>query len=143
MWCGNGPEYGRLQMLSEKYDWFSVTSYPMDRVQEAYGSAAIGVMLNIHSRGNSLTMMEGMACECACVGIRGNTTLIEDGKNGVLCEPTSDSLVEAISGLVQDEEKRLSLGKQARADMMKTHSKQGWREKWTKIIEQTNTKKGM
>ena len=134
VWCGSGPEYGRLQEMAEKYEWFSVTSYPMDQVQAAYGPASICVALNLRSRGNSLTMMEGMACECACVGIEGNTTLLVDGDNGVLCEPNADSLVGAIARLVAEEDLRLSLGKRARADMAERYSLSDWRDKWTKIL---------
>ena len=64
-----------------------------------------------------IVLLEAMACETACIGIRtgGIPDIIEHNRTGLLVEPGSDEgLSEAISVLYHDPEKRYKMGKNGR-----------------------------
>ena len=70
-------------------------------------------------------VLEAMALEKAVVAYRsgGCAEIITDNVNGILVQPRSiDSLSAAIAALLQDEEKRTTLGKQARQEVIKRFS---------------------
>jgi len=132
VWCGAGSQFSSIKKLEDKYENFTATSFPMDEMHKAYTDASICVVMNTVSKGNSLTLMEGMASECACIGIDGGTTLISDGKNGILCK--LDELATSIKILAERPDLRKSLGKQARADMITRYSVSEWEKNWIDII---------
>ena len=134
MWVGEGSQFSKLKMLEAKYENFNATSVPIDSMPDIYSQASICVVFNLYSRGNSLTLMEGMSSECACVGINGGTTLIEDGISGSLCEPKVDDVVDKIKRLMADSELRSILGKQSRKDIMREHNKEKWEREWMNVI---------
>lgn len=132
VWCGEGSQFSSIKKLEDECENFTATSFPMDKVHEAYARASICVVMNTVSKGNSLTLMEGMASGCACVGIRDGTTLIEDGKNGILCNV--DEIAEAVSILAERPDLRKSLGERARIDMIAKHSVKKWEQNWIEVI---------
>jgi glycosyltransferase involved in cell wall biosynthesis len=70
-------------------------------------------------------VLEAMALEKPVIAYRsgGCAEIITDDVNGILVQPRSiDPLSAAITGLLQDEEKRTSLGKQARQEVIKRFS---------------------
>lgn len=70
------------------------------------------------SEGLPNALMEAMAVGCPVVASRvgGVEVLVEDGRNGILVPPgDSTALERAIEGLIDDPERRLRLGAQARA----------------------------
>jgi len=133
-WCGDGSEFSSLKQLGSKYPWFSAIRIPMDAMPSVYDEAAICVVVNTFSRGNSLTLLEGMASGCACIGIEGNNTLIEDDVNGLLCQPNEESISGAIRRLMNSKYLRQRLGEQARLDMIEDHSVNKWEEEWIKVL---------
>lgn len=64
-----------------------------------------------------------------CVDSGGVLEFVRDNHNGLVVEPTTDSIGHAVNKLVEDEALAISLGKQARADLealgLHTH---GWNE---------------
>ena len=132
VWAGGGSLFNMLKSLESEYSNFSAINVPMEEVHNVFAHSSICVVFNLSSKGNSLTLMEGMSSECACVGIEGGTTLINDGENGVLCK--TDEIAEAIKILVERPSLRESLGKQARLDVIAGHSVSGWKKKWIDVI---------
>ena len=66
-------------------------------------------------------ILEGMACERAVIATPagGTKDIVEDGKNGMLVNVNdADALAEKILALLDDREKRESLGKSAREFVM-------------------------
>ena len=134
-WVGDGEQFDKVKNLENKYINFHAASVPMDCVHAVYSSASICVVLNTVSKGNSLTLMEGMASECACIGVAGGTTLITNNKDGLLCCATPESIAEKIMLLAGDEGLRKRLGSSARKEMIRSHSEKEWKEKWTNVIK--------
>ncbi len=64
-----------------------------------------------------IVLLEAMACETPCIGIRtgGMPDIIDHNRTGLLVEPRSDEgLSEAIARLYHDPEKRYKMGKKGR-----------------------------
>jgi len=134
-WVGDGSQFGKLKRLEDKFSNFRAISVPIDRMPEVYSRSSICVVFNLSSRGNSLALMEGMSSGCACVGINGGTTLIEDGVNGLLCEPNVKDIVYKIKRLTNGEELRSRLGEQSRKDVIRGHNKEKWEKQWVDLID--------
>jgi len=133
-WVGDGAQFSKLKLLESKYNNFYATSVPIEEMSDIYSPASICVVLNTVSKGNSLTLMEGMASGCACIGVDGGTTLIENDINGLLCRATADDIASKINLLINDKKLRDRLGTRAREDIIRDHGEKEWREKWTKVI---------
>lgn len=81
-----------------------------------YQNATIFVLPS-HYEGLPTVLLEAMACGLPVVAtdVSGNKEVVEDGKNGLLVPPKSPHMMaEAISTLIEDEELRMKLGKNAR-----------------------------
>ena len=133
-WVGDGSQFCKLKRLEAKYGNFHAMSVPIDSMPDVYSRSSICVVFNLFSRGNSLTLMEGMSSGCACVGITGGTTLIKNDVNGLLCEPDAKDIVDKIKRLMADSELRSRLGCQSRKDIIRDHNKEKWEREWTSVI---------
>ena len=62
------------------------------------------------------TLLEAMSCGAACIGtnVKGISEVIDDNKNGILCEIDSKCISEAINLLISSVEKRKFIGENAR-----------------------------
>src|SRR5690606_26952856 len=94
----------------------SIDDASFDAMPDRYREADICVIPTVGSEGQSLACLEAMASGCAVVATRvgGLPELIRDGVDGLLCDPTPDSLADAVRRLVRDPALRLRLGAEAR-----------------------------
>lgn len=65
--------------------------------------------------GKSIAIQEAQTLGCAVIAsdCNGNREQIEDGVDGILCQLTPEGIADSIEDLLQDEEKRKSLGRAA------------------------------
>src|SRR4030095_5380838 len=100
-----------------------------------YRSADICLVPSVGSEGQSLACLEGMASGCAVVVTRvgGLPELVQDGVNGLVCDPSPDAIASAIRRLLQDPQSRRDLGAAARA-AAERHSLTIWRDRWGKLL---------
>lgn len=70
--------------------------------------------------GNPKSLLEAMACGAACVGTStpGIVDVITNGRTGLLCDDSAESLADAIRRLLIDDELRARLGRAARSDVL-------------------------
>lgn len=70
------------------------------------------------------TLLEAMACGMPVIGtdVKGINEVIEHDKNGILCKIDSNSIREAIISLMEDEELKKKLGKNARNTIIEHYS---------------------
>lgn len=96
------------------------TIIPMEstpRIYDAYQESSIYVCSS-RFEGFGMTLVESMSCGLPCVSFdcpHGPRNIITDGKNGYLVEPENiKALVERICQLIENEELRKEMGKEAR-----------------------------
>ena len=61
------------------------------------------------------------------------TGLIQDGKNGILCDATPESLAKALATLMENVELRKHLGQNAKEDMKEFAPEKIW-DRWESIL---------
>jgi len=108
---------------------------PADRMNEAYQQADIVLIPTVASEGTSLSCLEAMATGNAIVAtnVGGLSDLIINGHNGLLIDPNSDALREAITDLINDPTLRRELGNNA-IKVARCFSKDRWRATWGHIL---------
>lgn len=96
------------------------TIIPMEstpRIYDAYQESSIYVCSS-RFEGFGMTLVESMSCGLPCVSFdcpHGPRNIITDGKNGYLVEPENiEALAERICQLIENEELRKEMGKEAR-----------------------------
>jgi glycosyltransferase involved in cell wall biosynthesis len=81
-------------------------SVPRERMAELFRLASVAVSPSLHD-GTPNTLLEAMACGCFPIAgdIESVREWVNDGENGLLCDPTSrDSLANAIVRALSDEQ---------------------------------------
>lgn len=74
--------------------------------------------------GNPKVLLEAMSCGLPCIGtnVEGIASLIKDGETGLLCDPSSPSIAQAIHTLFADQDLRNRLGHTARTHILESAS---------------------
>ena len=110
-------------------------SLDFDEMPAAYRDADITVIPTVYGGSTNRACLEAMASGNAVVATRvgGATSLLVDGYNGLVIEPTADALVEAIVRLVDDATLRKRLGRNARATA-KPFSRERWESSWRDLL---------
>jgi glycosyltransferase involved in cell wall biosynthesis len=137
-WVGKAEpaEESAVQELMERYPgrvhWYFL---PPERMHEAYQRADITIIPTIHSEGTSLSCLEALACGNAVVAtnVGGLPNLILPGYNGLLIEPQTSALQDALEQLVQDEPLRLRLGERG-LQVAQTFNLERWRAQWKLLL---------
>lgn len=118
------PGSGRLaQTLQEKVQELGIANQfkflgfvPREELIRLYQNATLYVLPS-HYEGLPTVLLEAMSCGLPVVAtaVSGNLDVITQGKNGILVPPKSpEKLAEAIASLLDDEQKRETLGHNAR-----------------------------
>lgn len=113
--CGTGAKQKKLELLADELGIKSqicFLGYRTD-IQELYQAADLFVMPSFRE-GLSRSLMEAMASGLPCIvsNIRGNTDLIHNNINGILCDPKDvEAFAEAIVDLYHDKGKCLEMGR--------------------------------
>lgn len=92
--------------------------------------------------GQSLSLLEAMAMGlpiAGCADCPSVNTMIRDGENGVLTQPTAEAYAEGLAKLMEDEELRRKLGTQAKEDM-KAYSPDAVWGTWVRLIKELISK---
>lgn len=113
-----------------------------EKMNEVYKVADISVIPTLYSEGTSLSCLEAMSSENAVIATRigGLTELIINKYNGILIEPNSESLYNAVVEYIENPDLMNKCKKNAR-EIAKSFNKDIWIKKWKKIIKQYALKK--
>ena len=93
--------------------------------------------------GWGLALTEGMSMGLPAIGCKecpAVNTLIRDGKNGLLCDDTPESLAEALSKLMCDESLRIRFGNVAKEDMKEYAPERVW-DQWENLLRSLTASK--
>lgn len=98
---------------------------PNEKLPSALNACTIFILPSRYE-GNPKVLLEAMACGLPVVGtnVEGIASIIEHEKTGLLCEPNSDSIRQAITRLLHDSDLRSQLGENARASILSSCSLQ-------------------
>lgn len=123
----------KIRKWGSRVQWYSLDPSEM---YKAYEITDISLVPTLHSEGTSLSCLEAMATGNAVISTRigGLTDLIINNFNGLLIEPNSKALLNAIKKLLDNRE-LLSMIKRNAIEVSKVFSMNQWKEKWTDIIE--------
>ncbi|MEA5010986.1 MAG: glycosyltransferase family 4 protein [Angelakisella sp.] len=107
-----------------------------DEMHEVYKQSDICLIPTIYSEGTSLSCLEALSSGNAVIATRvgGLPDLIIDGYNGMMIEPTAQSLLDAITKVLDNPEMMVALKTHA-VETAKAFSKNIWKERWTEIIK--------
>lgn len=86
--------------------------------------------------GFPLALTEAMSMGLPAIGWKecpAVNTLIQDGKNGILCDATPESLAKALATLMENVELRKHLGQNAKEDMKEFAPEKIW-DRWESIL---------
>jgi len=127
---GDGPELPRVQAAAAAFPAHVSLEIQRDIEADAdvYGRMKSAKVLALPSRqeGYGLVVAEAQACGAVPVVIRsphsGATSLIEDGRTGLICDPEPSDLARAISSVLRSGARRCSL----RAQALRASSERGW-----------------
>ena len=136
-WVGGGSKHqvAGLRAVAKRDRRLTVRDAAFEQMPQEYAAADICVIPSVGSEGQSLSCLEAMASECAVVVTRvgGLHELVTDGVDGLVCDPTPESLATAIRRLVRDPALRARLGAAGRRTALR-HSEEGWRAAWTREL---------
>ena len=107
-----------------------------DNVEEVLKRASIFAFPSEYE-GFPLALTEAMSAGLPVVGTKdccSVNTLIRDGVNGFLTEPTPEAFAQALSQLMENQELRIKLGKQAKEDMKAYSAEVVW-DMWDDLIQ--------
>ncbi len=113
---GDGPRLKEIKELTEKMGLGSQVEFP-GLCDNVYPKLVHGDLFLLPSKweGVPMTVIEAMATGLPVVASRvgGIPDMIEDGVDGMLIEPTAESLAQAVETLLKDETLRQRLGQAA------------------------------
>jgi glycosyltransferase involved in cell wall biosynthesis len=111
---GSGPELARLQNKRDQLDLGEACELIPATADVARWLRAMDIfVLPSHSEAFSNSMLEAMACGCACVGTRvgGTPELLGDDERGLLCRPGDPiDLAEKLARFINDSSLRKRVG---------------------------------
>ena len=106
---------------------------------DIYSLTDISILASINAEGNSLFIMESMACgiPVICTNVGGLPEIITNNDTGILInkDHLRNQLTSAIKKLVQNEKLRLGIGKNASAHIHKNHNLNIMTEKLDKYLQ--------
>jgi glycosyltransferase involved in cell wall biosynthesis len=121
---GEGRDRQTLQRLAdaEGADISFVGAVPNEDIPRALADADI-FALPSRFEGNPKALLEAMSCRVPVVTTHweGAEKIIQDGENGVFCEPDAASIKSALQRLASDPEWRLRIGVAARKTVLENY----------------------
>lgn len=139
MLAGEGPDEGFLRDTFSGDRRVTLTSYKAEDALKVHQTHDIAVVPSLCGEATCLSVLEAMAAGCAVVAtnLGGTITEIMDGFNGLLCWPTSESLLEALLRLIDYPEERLRMQRCGWETSQKAFNMKQWKSRWSSIIGET------
>ncbi|MBF89552.1 MAG: hypothetical protein CMG75_07775 [Candidatus Marinimicrobia bacterium] len=125
MIIGNGPQKKLVQeaigISNGKITW--VEKISNSELPEIMNNSSIFILPSFYE-GHPKTLIEAMACGMPVIGANspGIREIIEDGKNGILCNTESESIQKSINSLLSNPELTQKIGNNAREFVLNNFS---------------------
>lgn len=123
----------KISRWGERIKQYSCAPVDMPQI---YKQSDISLIPTLHSEGTSLSCLEALSSGNAVIATRvgGLTDLIIDRYNGLLIEPSAQSLFVAIKQVLDDSDMLVNLKKKG-VETARAFSKKLWIERWKDVIE--------
>lgn len=110
---------------------------PNERLPEELNKSEIFILPSFYE-GNPKTLLEAMACELPVIGtdVVGIREIIKHKENGYLCGTLAESIKEAITDMMKNEELRRKMGENARKTIIENYSLKTLVEKELELAEE-------
>ncbi len=120
---GSMKEKLRVVAKEKKVPLLLKGSLPQQVLAEEINRSSVFILPSLYE-GNPKALLEAMACGIACIGtnVPGIREIIDNGRNGILCEIEVESIRNALTSLLKDEEKRSRLGAEAHGTILGLYS---------------------
>ena len=114
---GSGPQLSQLQEIARSNGIKAnfLGNIPNHELPKILNQHELFVLPSLWE-GMPKTLLEAMACGLPVIGtnVSGTKEVIKDGENGILCDTDANSIRQAIVRLMDDEDLKKKLGKNAR-----------------------------
>lgn len=136
--AGDGPLEEAIRSLAKEFQNVHITRYTSTEALELHMQHDIAVIPTIGSEGTSFSLLEAMAAGNAvvCTPVGGMSNIILDGYNGIFAFPDSATdLAKKIAALLQDEQLRQRISKNAQKTVQTAFSKKVWKLRWKNVLD--------
>ncbi|HAV2914279.1 TPA: glycosyltransferase family 4 protein [Acinetobacter baumannii] len=137
VFAGDGPLKDQIVSLKNKFpNNISITSFNQDETFLFHSKIDISIVPTIGSEGTSLSLLEAMACKTAvvCTNIGGMSNIVIDDFNGFIVNPNVEELFVKVSKLIENNDLRDRLSRNAHLTVSEGFSFEIWKQKWTEVI---------
>ena len=116
-----------------------VIKYEHSESLKIHAKHDIALVPSIFSEGTSLSLLEAMTAGCVPIAsnVGGMTNIILDKYNGFLVNPDAEEFIEKIELLIQNQDLRQNMSKNAKNSADEAFSYEIWSAKWLNVIEET------
>lgn len=142
--AGEGPDEEYINNKFKNNSKVTITKYNSNESLAIHCRHDIAVVPTIGSEGTSLSLLEAMASGCVaiCSNVGGMTNIVLDGFNGIMFDPyNEDDLYYAIERVITDKALRQKLAKNGYKTVKESFSLDIWKERWSRVIDDTINKK--
>ena len=136
---GSGPLRNNLENLAKKLN--SQIKFkgniPNRQLPEELSKNGLFILPSLYE-GNPKVLLEAMACGLPCIGtnVEGIKEIIKHKENGYLCNIDAESIRKAILEVINNEDLKIKIGKNARKTILENFSLEKILEKEIKIYEE-------
>lgn len=137
--AGQGKGLTQLHTTFDKYgERVTFTQYDAMESVGFHLSYDIAMVPSLYSEGTSLSLLEAMSAGCACVAtdVGGLSNVIINRHNGILIRPIAEDLQKAVTFLIEREDQRKHLAKNAIETIRDSFSSDLWAERWTHFLSE-------
>ncbi len=135
--AGQGNGLTQLHTTFDAYgERVTYTQYDAMKSVDFHLSYDIAMVPSLYSEGTSLSLLEAMSAGCACIAtdIGGLSNVVINKHNGLLIRPIAEDLRKAVANLIDNEEQRTYLAKNAIQTIRDSFSSEMWAERWTQFL---------
>lgn len=137
--AGDGPDKPYLEAKLGNNKDVQFITYKSEESLRIHEKCDIAVIPTTGSEGTSLSLLEAMASSCAviCTNVGGMTNIVLDHFNGLIISPTVSQLYNALKELIENENLRIRLSRNAYNTVSTSFCLDKWKSEWKKIILNT------
>lgn len=137
--AGTGEDEQWMHEQLDSHDNVQFIFYESNESLETHKDKHIAVIPTVGSEGTSLSLLEAMSAQCACIctDVGGMTNIVIDGFNGLIVDAgNAEQLYRAMRILVDDAQLRKRIAKNGYETVKQGFSNEKWRTSWKKVLEE-------